>query len=188
MRIISGKLKGRMVKGYDIIGTRPTMDRIKESLFATIQNHIKDSIVLDLFAGTGNYGIEAISNGAKEVYFNDLNIKCVNVIKDNLNTFNVMDNNIILNLDYMKCLEYLSTKNIKFDLIFLDPPYKDDVISKIINFVIENNLLNKKGLIICELTNNNLLESYNNVSLWKNKKYGDKYIYIYQNNENLSNL
>jgi 16S rRNA (guanine966-N2)-methyltransferase len=187
VKIISGSLKGRIVKGYDIIGTRPTMQRVKESLFATIQNHINNSIVLDLFSGTGNYGIEAISNGSKFVYFNDSNPICTKVIKDSLDTFKV-NNYQILNLDYMKCLEYLSTKNIKFDLIFLDPPYKDDVISKIINFVIENNLLNKKGLIICELTNNNLLESYNNVSLWKNKKYGDKYIYIYQNNENLSNL
>ncbi len=178
MRIISGKLKGRMVKGYDIIGTRPTMDRIKESLFATIQNHIKDSIVLDLFAGTGNYGIEAISNGAKEVYFNDLNIKCVNVIKDNLNTFNVMDNNIILNLDYMKCLEYLN--NVKLDLIFLDPPYKEDYINKVLSYIDEYNMLNDNGLIICELINNNLSNNYQHFSIWKEKKYGDKRVIIYK--------
>ena len=186
MRVISGTLKGRIIKGYDIIGTRPTMDRIKESLFATIQNHIKDAIVLDLFSGTGNYGIEAISNGAKKVYFNDLNNKCTNIIKENLDNFNILDNSIILNLDYQKCLEYLFKQNIKFDLIFLDPPYKDDIISEIIVFINKNNLLNDKGLIICELVNNNLLDNYNDISLWKNKKYGDKYIYIYQkNNVNL---
>ena len=83
MRVISGKLKGRVIKGYDIDGTRPTMDRVKESIFAMIQNYLSGSVVLDLFSGSGNYGIEAISNGAKIVYFNDHNSKCIKVIKEN---------------------------------------------------------------------------------------------------------
>ena len=69
MKVISGTLKGRIIKGYNIEGTRPTMDRVKESLFASINSFIKDSTVLDLFAGTGNLGIEAISNGAKKCYY-----------------------------------------------------------------------------------------------------------------------
>ena len=77
MKIISGTLKGRNIKGYNLEGTRPTMDRVKESLFAIIQNKIKDSIVLDLFSGSGNLGIEAISNGAKLCYFNDMNRECI---------------------------------------------------------------------------------------------------------------
>ena len=71
MKVISGFLRGREIKGYTIDGTRPTMDRVKESMFAIIQDYIKDSVCLDLFAGTGNLGIEAISNGAKKVYFNE---------------------------------------------------------------------------------------------------------------------
>ena len=71
MKVISGLLKGRNILGYDIDGTRPTMDRVKESLFAMIQDYIKDSTVLDLFAGSGSLGIEAISNGAKTCYFID---------------------------------------------------------------------------------------------------------------------
>ena len=180
MKIISGSLKGRIVKGYDIIGTRPTMQRVKESLFATIQNHINNSIVLDLFSGTGNYGIEAISNGSKFVYFNDLNPKCTKVIKDNLDTFKVTNNYQILNLDYMKCLEYLSNNKIKLDLIFLDPPYKEDYLNKILTFIDNNDLLNDKGLIICELINNNLVNNYQHFSLCKEKKYGDKKVIIYQ--------
>ena len=81
MRVISGTLKGRNIIGYNINGTRPTMDRVKESIFGTIQNYIKDSIVLDLFAGSGNLGIEAISNGAKHCYFVDNNIEAIKVIK-----------------------------------------------------------------------------------------------------------
>ena len=180
MKIISGKLKGRIIKGYNIDGTRPTMDRVKESVFATIQNYIKDSIVLDLFSGTGNYGIEALSNGAYKVYFNDYNPKCVKIIKENLCNFNILGDNIILNFDYLKCLNYLKDKNIKFDLIFLDPPYENLIINDIINFIDDNNLLNDNGLIICELTSNNLLDNYHNIKLWKNKKYGDKEVLIYR--------
>ncbi len=177
MKIISGSLKGRIVKGYDIIGTRPTMQRVKESLFATIQNHINNSIVLDLFSGTGNYGIEAISNGSKFVYFNDSNPICTKVIKDNLDTFKV-NNYQILNLDYMKCLEYLN--NVKLDLIFLDPPYKEDYINKVLSYIDEYNMLNDNGLIICELINNNLSNNYQHFSIWKEKKYGDKRVIIYK--------
>ena len=90
MRVISGKLKGRNILGFNILGTRPTMDRVKESIFGMIQSYINDSVVLDLFSGSGNYGIEAISNGAKLAYFNDHNIKCVNVIKENLSNMNVL--------------------------------------------------------------------------------------------------
>ena len=84
MKVISGILKGRNIKGYDIDGTRPTMDRVKESLFASIQDYIKNSIVLDLFAGSGNLGIEAISNGSSKCYFVDNNKKCIKVINDNI--------------------------------------------------------------------------------------------------------
>ena len=73
MKIISGSLKGRKIIGYDIEGTRPTMDRVRESLFAMIQNHLPNSIVLDLFAGCATLGLEALSNGSKLCYFNDIN-------------------------------------------------------------------------------------------------------------------
>ena len=78
LRIISGKYKGRVLKGFSIDGTRPTMDRVKESLFATIQNNLKDSVCLDLFCGSGNIGIEAISNGSSLCYFVDNNIDFTN--------------------------------------------------------------------------------------------------------------
>ena len=180
MKIISGLYKGKEIKGYDIIGTRPTMNRVKESLFAMIQNYTKEAIVLDLFSGTGNYGIEALSNGSKFVYFNDLNPKCTKVIKDNLNNCKIDSNYEILNLDYNKCLDYLKNREIKFDLVFLDPPYKEDIINNIINKIKDYDLLNNKGLIICELTNNNLLDNYSNLSIYKTRKYGNKEIIIYK--------
>ena len=157
------------------------MSRVKESLFATIQNNIKDSIVLDLFAGSGNYGIEAYSNGAKYVYLNDYNKECFKVIKNNLNNLNINDYFNVSCSDYKDCLNYLKKQNIKFDLVFLDPPYKLDVCNDILLFLDNNNLLNNNALVICEITNNNLLEEINHLSLLKLKKYGEKYVLIYQN-------
>lgn len=182
MKVISGILKGRNIVGYDIVGTRPTMDRVKESVFATIQNYLRSATVLDLFAGTGNYGIEAFSNGAGDIYLNDHNKKCIEVIKKNLTNFNVLEKFNILSMDYIDCLHYLNDKKIKFDLIFLDPPYKMDVCEQIIKFIEKNSMLNHNGLIICEVTNNNLLGNYNHITLLKTKKYGEKYVLIYQNN------
>ena len=81
MRVISGKYKGKILIGFDIDGTRPTMDRVKESVFAIIQNNIKNSVVLDLFAGSGSLGIESLSNGASECYFVDNNTSLINMLK-----------------------------------------------------------------------------------------------------------
>ena len=104
MKVISGKYKGRKLDGFDIDGTRPTMDRVKESLFAIIQNYISESIVLDLFAGSGNLGIEALSEGAKYAYLVDKNIKCIKTIKKNVNNIGIENVKIIHN-DYRKVLK-----------------------------------------------------------------------------------
>ncbi|MBP3461298.1 MAG: 16S rRNA (guanine(966)-N(2))-methyltransferase RsmD [Bacilli bacterium] len=173
MRIISGKYKGRKLLGQNIEGTRPTMDRVKESLFGIIQNNIKDSICLDLFAGTGALGLEAISNGAKECYFIDKNIISINIIKENSKG---IENVKIMNKDYLKALNEL--KNIKFDVIFLDPPYKMNLIQSSLNKIKENNMLNKNGIIVCEFEKEEFEIDY---YIFKEKKYGNKNIRIYQN-------
>lgn len=180
MRVISGILKGRNIKGYDIDGTRPTMDRVKESVFATIQNELKNSVCLDLFCGSGNLGIEAISNGSKLCYFVDNNIKAIRVVDDNLKNLNIKDNAKVLNFDYKKSLKYFNENNIKFDLIFVDPPYDFHVIEKIIKYVDELSLLNDNGLLILEFEKEKLEEKYNNLVLIKEKKYSWKYVYIYK--------
>lgn len=180
MRVISGFLKGRNIKGYDIDGTRPTMDRVKESVFGIIQNNLKDSTCLDLFCGSGNLGIEAISNGSKLCYFVDNNIKAIKVVEENIKNFNIKPNSKVLNFDYKKSLKYFNENNITFDLIFVDPPYDYHVIEKVIKYVDEYNLLNDNGLLILEFEKENLEESYNNLKLIKSKKYSWKYVYIYK--------
>ena len=110
MRVISGTLKGRNILGYNIDGTRPTMDRVKESVFGTIQNYVNGSIVLDLFAGSGNLGIEAISNGASKCFFVDNSVEAIKVIKKNVESFNINDKATILHNDYDKALNYFKVK------------------------------------------------------------------------------
>ena len=175
MRVISGKYKGKNIIGYDIEGTRPTQDRVKESLFGMIQDYIDSACVLDLFAGSGNLGIEALSNGAESCVFVDNNKKCIDTIRKNTDG---MDGFIIIESDYNKALDSFKDKY-KFDLIFLDPPYNLDCIDKILNKVIELDLLNSNGLVICEYEFDNFKE-YDGLELIKDKKYGYKNIKVYR--------
>ena len=180
MKIISGTIKGSKIEGFNIEGTRPTMDRVKESLFAMINPYLENSVCLDLFAGSGNLGFESISNGSKYCYFNDRNIKCIDVIKRNVKQFKLQDMTKILNLDYRKCLEYLKNNNIVFDIIFLDPPYENECLNEVIDYILKNNMLNDEGIIVCEVNKNYLNEEWSGLDIIKNRKYGDKLIIIYK--------
>ena len=180
MKIISGEFKGKVIKGFDIDGTRPTMDRVKESLFATIQDYIPNSVVLDLFSGSGNLGFEALSNRANFCYFNDINIKCIKIIKKVIDELNLDNRSKVTNMHYSKALDYYEAEKITFDIIFLDPPYKMDILNEIIEKINQKNLLNKNGLIVCEVDSLYLNVDYFNKI--KEKKYGNKYIIIYKNN------
>jgi len=176
MRVISGKYKGKKLIGFDIDGTRPTMDRVKESLFASIQNYIKNSIILDLFAGSGSLGIEALSNGSIEAYFVDNNIELINIIKKN--TYEINDKIHIMKSDYRSALEIFKNSNLKFDIIFLDPPYKLNLINDCLMKIVEYNLLSEDGIIVCEYETEEIENS--NLILVKEKKYGSKNVRIYK--------
>ena len=176
MKIISGKYKGRKLLGFDIPGTRPTMDRVKESLFAMIQAKIPDSIVLDLFAGSGNLGIEALSEGAKSCYFVDKSKKAYQVILNNLKELNISSS--VYFLDYLKALNEFSKGNISFDIIFLDPPYETDLIEKSISTIMSLGVLSKDGIIVAESDQLEKIIYPSNLEIVKNKKYGDKWVAI----------
>lgn len=179
MKVISGIYKGRKITGYDIEGTRPTIDRVKESLFAMIQEDIPKSMVLDLFAGSGSLGIESLSRQAKHVYFVDHNKKAISTIKNNIKTIGINNCTIIYD-DYKKALKTLKDQNIKFDLIFLDPPYETEYIKKSLEFIEKYDLLAKDGLIICESNSKNKIIISSSWKEIKEKKYGDKWVVILQ--------
>ena len=122
-------------------------------------------------------GIESLSEGAAKVYLVDKNKKAINVIKKNISTIGI-NNSIILNMDYKKSLDYFKEKNILFNIIFLDPPYKTDYIEKSLSLIDEYNLLEKNGIIICESDDlKKIIYSKKYINI-KEKKYGDKYIVI----------
>ncbi len=180
MKVISGKYKGRILRGYTLKGTRPTMDRVKESLFAIINKKIEGSVCLDLFAGSGALGIEALSMGAKEVIFVDKEYMATKTINSNLKMLgNEQENIIILTMDYLKALTKLYPR--KIDIIFLDPPYKTDYLKYSLKKIEELNLLSKDGIIILESDDLNKLEYDDYYEELKTRKYGDKYIRILKN-------
>lgn len=175
MRIISGKYKGKKLQGFDIDGTRPTMDRVKESIFGMIQNRIKGSVCLDLFAGSGSLGIEALSNGASSCYFVENGNDIYNILKNNL--IGISDF-YLFKKDYKRSLIDFVNEGIRFDVIFLDPPYKMNLINDILVYIYENDLLSENGLIVCEFESENV--STELFELYKDKKYGSKIVKIYK--------
>lgn len=150
MRVISGVARGTKLNSIDSTDTRPTLDRVKEALFNIIQNIIDDSIVLDLFAGSGAIGIECISRGAKKAYFCEKSHEAVKMIRQNIEKTRFTDKSEILQQDYKKALKNYSVRNIKFDIVFLDPPYKNDIAVDAVQDIIELGLLRKNGVIIIE--------------------------------------
>ena len=136
--------------------------------------------MLDLFAGSGNLGIEAISNGASKCYFVDNNKKCISVINDNINTFGINNKCMVIYNDYNKALDFFKYNNTKFDIIFIDPPYKYGIMKDLLNKILDYNLLNSNGIVVLEYQNSDIGDIDINYSLLKNKKYGDKYISIYR--------
>lgn len=176
MRIIRGKYKGAKVSGYDINGTRPTMDRVKESLFGIIQPYVKHSICLDLFAGSGSLGLEAISSGASACTFVDNNKKVIKVLETNIKLLKIAEETVVINSDFGEALKKFQQMNKKFDIIFLDPPYDLNLINPALSLISKYDLLNEEGLIICEYET----EKINALSyeIWKERSYGLKKVTI----------
>lgn len=150
MRVISGKSRGKKLISLEGLNTRPTLDRVKEALFNIIQFDIENTRILDLFAGSGALGIEALSRGACEAIFCDNSKDAIQVIKTNIENTKNVDKSIVINKDYSLALNSLSKQNKKFNIIFLDPPYKTDFGIKAIKTILDLELLAKDGIIILE--------------------------------------
>ena len=150
MRIIRGKARGTKINTIDEVTTRPTLDRVRESLFNIIQNYVSNTYVLDIFAGSGALGIEALSRGAKHAVFCDINKDAVKIINENLMKTRLKENAIVYNMNYKKMIEKLSKNDFKFDIVFVDPPYKENLAVNSVKLIIQNNLLNENGIIIIE--------------------------------------
>ena len=148
MRIISGKAKGTKLYTLEGMNTRPTLDRVKESIFNIIQNDIVGSVVLDLFSGSGAIGLEMVSRGAESAILCDKSQEAIEVIKKNIIKTHMEDKIKLYNLDFKQCLE--KVKNQKFDIIYIDPPYETNFIAQSLKMIIEENILSENGIIILE--------------------------------------
>ena len=174
MRVISGTAKGTKLNSIESLSTRPTLDRVKEPLFSIIQNYIEEANVLDLFAGSGALGIETLSRGASKCIFCDKSYDSIKILKQNLEKTRLEEKSIIINKDYKKCIENI--KQEKFDIIFIDPPYKMNIAVDSIKLILKYNLFAKDGIIILETDEEqrdlNELELINELEVKDVRKYG----------------
>lgn len=175
IRIISGKYKGRYLFLPNPKVTRPTMDKVRQAIFSALKDKCINTISLDLFAGSGAYGIETISRGGKTSYLNEKDKTTFKLLEKNVKQLNDAESTYNLScLDYRLFLK--KYKDIKFDLVFLDPPYHFKINDSIISYLYENNMLNENAVIVSEQDFKN--KSVSNFLL-KEYNYGRKYVGLY---------
>ena len=148
MRIISGTAKGTKLYTLEGQTTRPTLDRVKESLFNIIQNEIPNSIFLDLFSGSGAIGLEAASRGAKKAILCDKSKEAIKIINKNIEKTHLSEKVELYNLDYELLLKTKVKE--KLDIVYIDPPYDSDFVIKSIKHIIEQKLIDENSVIIIE--------------------------------------
>ena len=178
--MISGTAKGHKLKTIRGITTRPTSDRVKESLFNIIAGYVAQAEVLDLYAGTGSLGIEALSRGAMNAVFVDRDRLAVSVIKDNLLHTRLMDRAEVINAAAAAALEGLSARGKSYDLIFLDPPYNKGLIPETITRICRLNILTPGGIIVSERSREDEVpEAVGCLKVLRNQRYGDTVLTFY---------
>ena len=148
MRIISGTARGTKLYTLEGQATRPTLDRVKESLFNIIQNEIIDSNFLDVFSGSGAIGLEAASRGAKKVILCDKSKDAINIISRNIEKTHLKENVELYNLDYETLLKNKVKE--KMDIIYIDPPYNSDFAIKSVEYIISQKIADENSIIIIE--------------------------------------
>jgi 16S rRNA (guanine(966)-N(2))-methyltransferase RsmD len=147
MRVITGTAKGVVLKTPNGLSTRPTADRVKEALFSVIQFDVPTAKVLDLFGGTGQLGIEALSRGAKSAVFVDSQESACKLIRENLQRTRLVEKASVIRGDYAA---YLKNCKEKFDIIFLDPPYAENFLENSLKMITEIDILQSGGIIVTE--------------------------------------
>ncbi|WMI81734.1 16S rRNA (guanine(966)-N(2))-methyltransferase RsmD [Anaerotignum sp. MB30-C6] len=171
MRVIAGAAKGRKLQTIEGLSTRPTTDRIKETLFNIIAFDLPECHFLDLFSGSGAIGIEALSRGAKQAVFVEHNPQCQQVIQENLMHTKLDKQARVIGLEVPKALAQLSNEKAVFDIIFLDPPYEAEVTEPALLQIVQGGLLDKDGYIIVERSAQIPLASIPGLRVLREKEY-----------------
>lgn len=185
MRVITGTARGMRLSAPKGIQTRPTSDRVKEALFSILESRIKilNSCVLDICAGTGAIGIEAMSRGAKSCYFIEHSRDAMSIIKKNISSTKLLAKTEFWETDVVQGLNILAAKRAEFDIIFFDPPYSAGLYDSVIKSIEKSDMLSNKGIFVVECSQRQTIE----IPLCKiiqvdSRVYGDTVLKFYTRN------
>ena len=188
MRVIAGKAKGRKLKAPKLSPgrrIRPLSDQAKEALFNILGEKVLDSYFLDLFAGTGAVGIEALSRGAKIAIFVELDRKVVEAIRENLEITELGNNAEIYSLDVLRAIKFLNSKGAKFDIVFLGPPYGSPALERALEKLSESGLVKDDGVVVAEhRAKHEISKGFGKLVKVRDCRYGDTVLSFYKKGSN----
>ncbi len=181
LRIIGGQFRGRKIKQPELDSVRPTKDRIRQAVFNVIAAAVPGTSVLDVFAGSGAYGLEALSRGAEKAVFVEKNPLCIRIINDNVAALGVAGFSEVVTADAFKYLEDVCEAKYRFDLVFADPPYNTDMAKNFLLKVNQYDILNPSGILVIEHgVPEALPDAEGFFTLLKRKTYADISVSFYQ--------
>lgn len=179
MRIIAGKYKGQHLVSFQAGHIRPTTDRVKESLFNIWQNHLDGARVLDLFSGTGNLGLEALSRGAASVDFVDLNRKSIEILKSNIQKLKIQEPHLVVQQETLKFLKKFEGQ--AYDLILIDPPFTEEMADEVMQALAQSKAFHSQTLISIESGRREIIqEDYKTLCRYDVREFGDKILSLYK--------
>lgn len=181
MRIVAGEYGSRKIDAPKGNMTRPTLDKVREAVFSSLGNFFDGGVFLDLYAGSGANGLEALSRGFDQAIFVDCSKEAIQVIKKNIESLKCKDRTKVYPMNAEKALSIFAEEGFRFDLIYLDPPYAKQKNNEILNLLVERELIQKGGRVILEsLKEDTFKESYGDLIFQKEKVYGISKITYYQ--------
>lgn len=181
MRIVGGKAKGRRLLSAKGLKTRPTSDKVKESIFNILRLDFEGKDVLDLFAGTGNLGIEALSRGAMRAVFIENNRRAISILERNLNNCNFIDRSEIIESNVAQGIKILENKDLSFDLVFLDPPYAEQLLRDTLVKVSRSEIVKDGALLIAEHSHSERIEQHvERLTLIDQRRYGKTLVSFFE--------
>ena len=181
MKIITGLAKGMNIETLEGDSTRPTSQRVKEAIFSMIQFDIEGATVLDLFAGSGQMGLEALSRGAQKTTFCDVSREATEIIIKNARKSKLFDKCRISTCSYEQMIRGLSGKE-QYDIIFIDPPYKDNCVGDVLEKLLKGNVISQNAFVICESGKENVFQGYEHIEnefiVHRKAKYAISYVTV----------
>jgi 16S rRNA (guanine966-N2)-methyltransferase len=187
VRVIAGTAKGRLLKAVPGTGTRPTTDKVKEAIFSMIGPYFDGGLGLDLFAGTGGLGIEALSRGIDRVIFIDMEKTSIQVVEENLSALGFKEQAEVYRNEAQRALKVLAKRGLKFDLIFLDPPYRMKNADEILLQMQQMEMLQDQAVVLVEHESGYAyVDEIGHFQVRKRSIYGETAITIYRYSDNIS--